>query len=124
MVAINCNKLSIPMLRWCLFSKFQSDIGKRPPTVAALKFKFFHSDFIAVVPRRDSWNFQQLPSFDKIVALMTDKLPAPLALVESSVCNCATLWNNNRCKCNKNNLLCTDMCKCIGFQNEDESENY
>ena len=55
---------------------------------------------------------------------MTDDPPAPLSLVELSVCNNTTLWNNNCCKCFKNNLPCTDMCKCICCQNEGESENY
>ena len=61
---------------------------------------------------------------DKIVAIMIDGLPAPLALVELNVCNFTTLCNNNHCKCYKNNLPCTDMCKCIGCQIEDESQNY
>ena len=55
---------------------------------------------------------------------MTDELPAPLALVELSLCNCATLCNNNHCKCYKNNLPCTDVCKSIGCQNEGESEKF
>ena len=88
---------------------------------------------MALVLCRACWNFQLLPSFenydweihqDKIVALITDELPAALALVELIVCNCTILCNNNRSKCYKNNLPCTNMCKCIGCQNEGESENY
>lgn len=41
----------------------------------------------------------------------------------SILCNCINLCNNNCCKCYKSNLSCTDMCKCIGCQNEGESEN-
>lgn len=124
---------TVPKLQWYLFSKFQSDISKLPPTVAALKFKIFRSHFIALVPRRACWNFQQLPSFenyireirqDKTGAIMTDEQPAPLALVELSVCNCTTLCNNNRWKCYKNNLPCTKLCKYIDSQNKGESKNY
>ena len=60
----------------------------------------------------------------EIVAIMIDGLPAPLALEKLNVCNFTTLCNNNHCKCYKNNLPCTDTCKCSGCQNEDESQNY
>ena len=124
---------NILKLRWYLFLKFQSNISKLPPAVATLKFKIFHSHFIALVLCRDCWNFQQFSSFknydwkihqSKIVAITTNNLPSPLALVELSVWNFITLCNNNNCKCYKNNLACTDMCKCIGRQNEGGKENY
>ena len=52
------------------------------------------SHFIALVLRRACWNFQQLPSFEnygrkirqeKIVATLTDELPAQMSLVELSM---------------------------------------
>ena len=57
------------------------------------------------------------------MAMMTDELPAPIALVELSVCNCKTHCNNNRCKCYKNNLPCTDMCKCVNCENDDRRQD-
>ena len=62
---------------------------------------------------------------DTIAPIMTDELPAPLALIELSVCGCKATCNSNRCKCFKNKLNCTDMCKCTncendGVDNEDE----
>ena len=133
---MDANKLqqtvdAIPKLRWYLFPKFQSDISKLPPT-APLKFKIFRSHFISMVLCRACWNFQELPSLEnygweirqnKIVAIMTDELPDPLALVEFSVCNGTTLCNSNLCKY-QYNLPCIDMCKCISCQNEGERENY
>ena len=85
---------TISKLQWYLFSKFQSDIIKLLPKLAALKFKIFRSHFIVLVLHRACWNFQQLPSLkdydgeirqDKIVAIMTDKLPAPLTLAEYAI---------------------------------------
>lgn len=75
-------------------------------------------------------NMQRLPSFegfgwevvnDRIVPIMTDELPAPVALIELSVCSCKKAkCDSNRCKCYKNNLQCTDMCKCLSCENTDD----
>ena len=47
------------------------------------------------------------------IAVMTDRLPAPVASVavfEMSVCKCNSGCANQRCKCRKNKLVCTEMC--------------
>lgn len=54
---------------------------------------------------------------------MTDNLPAPIALNELSVCSCEGGCTTKRCKCLKNNLVCTDMCKCEGCKNNDTCDN-
>ena len=51
--------------------------------------------------------------------ILTDELPAPLSLIELSVCSCKTKFATNRCKCRKNALQCTDMCKCVDCENDD-----
>ena len=43
--------------------------------------------------------------------ILTDELPAPLALTELSVCSCKTKCATNKCKCRKNVLQSTDICK-------------
>ena len=43
---------------------------------------------------------------------MTDDLLAPTGSTEFSTCSCKTVSPTGRCKCKKNNLLCTEMCKC------------
>ena len=87
---------TIPKLRWYLFSKFQCSIEKLPPTVAALKLKVFRSHYVTLVLRRACMNLQRLLSFesygwetmnDRIVPIMTEELPAPIALIELSVCS-------------------------------------
>ena len=51
--------------------------------------------------------------------ILTDNLPAPLGLIELSVCACKGDSSNNRCKCYKNKFVCTDMCKCSHCSNDD-----
>ena len=140
-IAYGGNKLpedvqSIPQLRWYLFSKYQYEAEKLPPTPAAFKYKVFRSHFFTLVLRRSLVALQNLPNplnygwemiNNTISPIMTDELPAPLALIELSVCGCKTTCNSNRCKCFKNKLNCTDMCKCTncendGVDNEDEDE--
>lgn len=123
---------TIPELRWYMFAKFQSDVSTLPPTVAALKYKIYRSHYVALVLRKSLSSIQNLPSpldfgwersDDAYKPIMTDKLPAPVALIELSVCSCTTKCVNNRCKCRKNKLQCTDMCKCIDCDNDDTFED-
>jgi hypothetical protein len=123
----------LPGLRWYLFSKFQNDTEKLPPTMSALKYKIFRRHFVTLVLRRAHLSMQTLPSptgygwqteADSLAAIMTDNLPAPLALIELSVCGCKSSCSSNRCKCFKNNLVCTDMCKCNSCENDGNADNY
>ena len=56
-VKLTCgNKLpedvqSIPQLRWYLFSKYQYESEKLPPTPSAFKYKVFRSHFFTLVLR-------------------------------------------------------------------------
>ena len=119
---------TISQLRWYLYSKFQCDVEKLPPTAAALKYKIFRSHFVTLVLKRSLNQIQNIPSAlnygwescDKVYnPIMTDELPAPLALIELSVCGCKTKCTTRRCKCFKNKLPCTDMCKCVDCENDD-----
>ena len=46
-------------------------------------------------------------------------LPAPLAVIELSVCGYRTGCKTNCCKCRKNGFTCTDMCKYAQCENND-----
>ena len=51
-VTVYNNSLNIKTfenLRWHLFSKFQKDADKLPPTMSALKYKIFRSNYITLV---------------------------------------------------------------------------
>ena len=51
---------------------------------------------------------------------MTDNLPAPIGLIELGVCNCESGCASKWCRCLKNNLVFTDMCKCQNCENADD----
>ena len=55
--------------------------------------------------------------------VMKDNLLATLALIELSICNCKGDCSTRRCKCFKNSLLWTDMCKCSAGNNSDTLED-
>ncbi len=126
---------SLPVLRWNLFSKFQWEAGQLPPTSSALKCKVFRSHFCCIVLKRSLQGTQNLPSPEgygweindgTLEQIMTDNLPAPIALIELSVCSCKTGCTTKRCKCLKHKLICTDMCKCQNCENDNNfyDENY
>ena len=55
--------------------------------------------------------------------IMTDKLPAPLAHIKLTICNCKGSCSTQRCKCFKKSLVCTDMYKCLACNNSDTFED-
>lgn len=121
------NIYNLSNLRWFLFSKFQNDTDKLPPTSSALKYRIFRCHFVSMVLKRSHLPEQRLPSpeaygwereGDTLVPIMTGNLPAPLALIELSVCKCKSNCSTKRCKCFKNDLVCTDMCKCSSCEND------
>jgi hypothetical protein len=85
-----------------------------------------------MVLRRSHISAQNLPSpvnygWDNVdgsfIPILTDKLPAPMALIELiSACSCKSQCTTNRCKCRKNGFFCTDMCKCGDCKNNDDNE--
>ena len=111
-----------------MFSKFQCEISNLPPTNTALKYNIFRCHYVTLVLRRSLSTLQNLPSplnygwessGEAYLPILTDKLPAPFALIELSGCSCITRCATNRCKCRKNALQRTDMCKCVDCENDD-----
>ena len=64
-------------------------------------------------PKRCGWELNGT-SLDPV---MTNSLPAPLALIELSICNRKGDCSTRRCKCFKNSLVCTYMSKCSACNN-------
>ncbi|XP_066928999.1 uncharacterized protein [Clytia hemisphaerica] len=126
------NVYTLPQLRWFQFSKCQYDASSLPPTMSALKYKIFRAHFVCMVLKRSHHPFQQLPdplgygwelNGTSIDSIMTDNLPAPIALIELSMCKCKTGCQSKRCKCLKNNLICTDMCRCTNCKNDGTNDD-
>ena len=96
---------AFPQLRWNMFSKFQCEISNLPPTNTALKCNIFRCHYVTLVLRRSLSTLQNLPSplnygwessGEAYLPILTDKLPAPLALIELSGCSCKTRCATNR----------------------------
>ena len=56
---------------------------------------------------------------NNITPIMTDNLPALLAVVELSACGYKTGSKTNCCRCKKSGFTCTDMCNCVLCENND-----
>ena len=90
---------TITELRCYLYLKFQSDISDLPPKAAALKYNICRCHYIALILRKSLLTMQESLSpliygwenyGDTYKAIMEDELPAPIALIELSVCTCKT----------------------------------
>ena len=87
---------------------------------------------MALVLKRSHLSLQNLPPPEhfgwqkidgELVPIMIGCLLAPMAFIELSVCGCKSNCKTNRYKFKKNNLTCTDMCKCTNCYNSGAQEN-
>ena len=96
---------TIADLRWWLFSKYTTEVAKLPPTLYALKYNIFRSQYVALVLKRCNKTVQNFPDSagfgwelenGNLVPVMTDNLPAPTCLIELSMCSCNSPCQTDR----------------------------
>ena len=120
-------------LRWRMFSKQQCDAKKLPPTWEAYRQKVFCAHYTAL-----QWKSSHLPSpalpdpedygwkWDSsnllYEAVMTTIPSAPESIIHLTVCQCKTNCSNNRCKCRKIRLKCSEMCQCQDCENNEDDD--
>ena len=122
----NINTLG--QLRCYLFSKFQYDSEKLPPTSSALRFAIYRSHLACntwkkslfpapsyLNPEEHDWEYN--PNNNSYEAVMTKQLAAPKHIVELCICKRKTGCESLRCSCKKNNVVCTEMCMCNDCKN-------
>ena len=119
--------------RWYLFSKFQYNFEKLPPTSSAISFAIYRSHLVC-----NTWKKSLFPALSYLnpeeygrnyntnnnsyEAVMTDQLAAPKHIVGLCICKCKMRCKSLRCSCKKNNLVCNEMCMsndCKSFPNEE-----
>ena len=118
--------ISINEVRYELFKSQSQSSALLLPTQDAFRHHVQQSNFQAAVWRR-ALQPQGQPSAhghgliidgNAITIRWMSLLPAPSALVELFRCCCKTSCTSERCKCLKNSLGCTDLCKCTNCNNE------
>ena len=120
---------TIADLRWLLFIQYPYKVSKIHPTMSTLKYGIFQAHYAALILKKCTLSIQNLPDLcgfsckldnENLISIMTDDLSAPTGLTEMSMCSCKTVSPSGRFTCKKNNLLCTEMCKCSDvFENSD-----
>ena len=131
-VQVYCPSFTFPSvnkLRYFLFRTKGTEGENLPPTQAALLPHIKRARVIAATALSYKDPYPTQPELvgngwvmidDVCVPHRTDLLPAPLAIMELVKCGCKTGCILNSCTCRKNNLVCTDICKCGSIcQNDD-----
>ena len=117
---------NIGELRWYMFSKFQYESEKLPPTKSTLREKILRSHYTSLVwksahlpspvlpdPKEFGWTWNS--SEKSYESIMTKKLAAPASVIELCMCKCKTSCTSLRCMCKKDSMLCTEMCLCVAM---------
>lgn len=114
---------TLPSLRWELFQS-KNLVGEMlPPTRAALLPHIMRANYMTMRDKSYPENCPALPAIEEngwilekgvYVPLTCLALPAPQAVVELVKCGCKVGCKGNRCRCLKNGLPCTPLCKCYG----------
>ena len=108
-------------LRWCLFSKRQWTDEKLPPTKDALSQVIKRANYVALSWKNCGQPFQTLPSpeqhgwvkvGEQLLPVACNTAPAPSSVMQLVKCSCKGLCATRVCSCKKQDLQCTDMCKC------------
>ena len=106
---------------------------KLPPTASTSKYNIFRGHYVAVVLKRSHLSLQNPPPPEdfgwkkidgELVPIMTDCLPAPMTLIELSVCGCKSNCKPIDANVRKTVLLvqvCTS-CDNSGTQENDDSD--
>ena len=103
---------NIGELRWYMFSKFQYESEKLPPTKSTLREKIFRWYYTSLIwksvqlpspvlldPKEFGWRWNS--SEKSYESIMTKHLPAPESVTELCICKCNTGCTNLRCMCKK-----------------------
>ena len=111
-------------LRWDMFSSRNLEGELLPPTKATLFQHIKRANFVAMRDKSYSVSKPHLPSMERngwqlkagggIEPVRCMVPPAPSAVLELIKCGCKKTCSGN-CKCAKNNLPCTPLCKCYAW---------
>ena len=116
-----------------MFSKKQAESDRLPSTLGILKKKVSRAHYITLLWKSAHINSPSLPYpnnygwlFNKkdhvFEPVMTSLAPAPESIIHLTVSSCKTNCSTNRCKCLKNGLNCSEMCRCENSESDEKDE--
>ena len=106
----------VEKLRWHIFRTKNVESDSLPPTKAALLPHIQRANYFALRDASYATLHPQLPEMgwsangEPVPSLNP---PAPKAILELVKCGCKMGCLTSKCSCQKNDLNCTAMCKCI-----------
>ena len=120
-------------LRCYMFWKRQRESTSLPHTRETLHHKVLRPHYTTVVwkkphiphhdlldPQDYGWKWSSSPSWYETVT--TQLPPAPESIIHLTMCGCNAGCKTKRCKCKKNGLKCSEMCKCQDCENVEHED--
>ena len=103
-------------------------LERLPPTPSACKFHSLLTyykvmEWMGCSDEMEPSEWRWKVEGKKLVPVMTDKSPAPDALIKMIHCNCSEESNTLRCTCRKHGLECTNACRHCRVGNCDNMTN-
>ena len=103
-------------------SRYQQGVEKLLPTARTLVTTIVKKADISFpqCPDPTQYGWKKLDNRD-MEPVINDIEPAPTYLTELIMCHCKTDCLSRKCHCRKNDIVCTDLCKCSDCVNSDET---
>ena len=111
-----------------MFSRRQIESTSLPPIRETLRQKVLRYHYTIIVwkkshiphqdlPEPEDYGWKWLSSASWYEVTTTLLLPAPESIIHLTMCGCKAGCKAQRCKCKKNGLKCSEMCKCQSCEN-------
>ena len=113
--------LSLPELRWKLYSSKSMEIEELPPNRSALVPQLQRINHVCLVHRSYNRTHPNLPPVTEsgwqvdngiITPVYNLMPPAPKNYMDFTECGCESGCDSKRCRCFKYSRTCTTLCKC------------
>ena len=119
---------SVDVARYNMFMMDCKSETMMPPNKDSLYQHILRANYQAAIHRRSLEQLPEIPTptgygwtlqDGNLLIKWGDLPPAPDGLTTATQCGCKKgMCQNKQCECLKNNVLCTDLCKCLQCKNK------
>ncbi len=115
---------TLDLVRYELFAKKHKQNEKLPPTMDSFRLHLKRANFQSFIWNHATVPYLKVSPIDNgwildddghLVPSMMLLPPAPEAILAFTQCGCQADCSTRRCRCRKDDVVCSDVCKCIAL---------